>query len=88
MNNLTKNALELHEIDTNVYQKFSSLYTLSKRQIECLFYMALGFSIKEIANTIHLSPRTIETHIKALKLKLNINLRSQLVCFFHQVCID
>ncbi len=34
--------------------------------------MALGFSIKEITNTIHLSRRTIETHIKALKLKLQL----------------
>jgi len=71
-------------ITETVYETFSKKYTLSKRQIECLFYMSFGYSMKETAQKINVSPRTIETHINALKEKLNVTLRSQLVCFFHK----
>jgi len=42
---------------------------LSKRETECLHYLALGKSVKEIARSLSLSPRTIEFYLKNIKNK-------------------
>lgn len=52
---------------------------LTKRQMECLFYLVKGMTIKQIANTLHLSPKTVEHYLDAVKTKLNCDTRSQLI---------
>lgn len=42
---------------------------LSKREFECLRYTVQGRSAKEIGKILALSPRTIEFHIKKIKIK-------------------
>ena len=56
-----------------------SFTKLSKRQNECLYFLATGMTIKEIARTMALSPRTIEHYLEAIKIKLNCKSRSELV---------
>lgn len=53
--------------------------TFSKRQVECLYYLVNGKSYKEIANTIGLSPRTIERYIELTKAKLKCDTQQQLI---------
>jgi len=57
----------------------SMLGCLSRRQIECLFHVLRGMTIKEIAICMRLSPRTIEHYLETVKDKLNCKSRSQLV---------
>lgn len=52
--------------------------TLSKRQIECLSFLTMGKTTKEIALILEISIKTVEDHIKVLKLKLNCNKKSEL----------
>ena len=46
---------------------------LSDREFEVFMALAKGKSTNEIAETIHLSPRTVGTHLYNIKQKLNAN---------------
>ncbi len=52
---------------------------LTNRQLELLYYLVQGYSQKEIAHVMKLSPRTIESYLENIKIKLNIYNRSQLI---------
>lgn len=54
-------------------------YHLSRRETDTLFYVIRGYTAKEIAQKLGLSPKTIEYHIEQLKNKLNCNKKSELV---------
>jgi DNA-binding CsgD family transcriptional regulator len=54
---------------------------LSARQLSCLYYLVAGFSYKEIAIKLRLSPRTVENYIDAIKTKLDCPTRSNLISF-------
>lgn len=71
---LTKNKSELSlpgmHID-NVY--------LSKRETECLRYVVLGKSAREIGIILQLSKRTVESYLNSIKNKLNLHSKSELI---------
>ncbi len=52
---------------------------LTERQTECLFLLVKGMTIKEIAKSLLLSPRTVEHYVSTIKLKLHCKTRSNLV---------
>lgn len=52
---------------------------LTERQSECLFFLLRGKTVKEIAKFLNLSPRTVEDHIEALKLKFACQNKHELV---------
>jgi two-component system, NarL family, response regulator NreC len=52
---------------------------LTKREVEVLRLIALGNTSVEIAATLHVSPRTVETHRARISHKLGVTSRSQLV---------
>lgn len=52
---------------------------LSARQIDCLYYMVKGMTSKQIANTLNLSPRTIEHYLDTIKIKLNCINKAELI---------
>ncbi|MCK4609078.1 MAG: helix-turn-helix transcriptional regulator [Gammaproteobacteria bacterium] len=56
--------------------------TFSRREYECLLQLAKGKKIKEVAQTLSLSPRTIEDHLMNAKTKANCSFRSQLLDLF------
>lgn len=53
--------------------------TLTKRESECANYFCKGYTTKEIAILLNISPRTIETHLDNIKIKLNIKKKSDLI---------
>jgi DNA-binding CsgD family transcriptional regulator len=55
---------------------------LTKREFECINYFASGKTMKDIANQMGLSVRTIETHLNNAKYKLGIHYKSQLSDIF------
>lgn len=56
--------------DTQESEKPKSI--LSKREIEVVKLFVDGLSYKEIGNTLHISPRTVETHKNNIQSKLNL----------------
>ena len=72
---LRKNSKYLHNIKPE-------LTYLTPREQACLSFLAKGGTAKEIARDLEISPRTVETHLKAIKCKTGFHSRSQLVKFF------
>lgn len=52
---------------------------LTARQHEVLEYLASGLRDREIAERLGISPRTVETHVRHLLLKLGVKTRTQAV---------
>jgi DNA-binding CsgD family transcriptional regulator len=50
---------------------------LTERQFEVFLYTIDGLSSKDIGEKLHISPSTIDWHIKDIKSKLNVEKRSQ-----------
>lgn len=57
----------------------SNYYGLTKRQMECLYYITKGKTVKQAATTLGLSPKTVEHYIEATKSKLGCSTRSELI---------
>ena len=55
------------------------LAELSDREVEVLSLIALGHTNNEIADLLHLSVRTVETHRGHIQQKLGVSTRAQLV---------
>jgi DNA-binding NarL/FixJ family response regulator len=55
--------------------------TLTPRELEVLRYLARGMSKKQVANTMHLSVKTVEYHSASLMNKLDIHDRVELARF-------
>jgi DNA-binding CsgD family transcriptional regulator len=60
-------------------EKEKNSTNLTDRQISCLTHLIKGKSHKQIAKELHLSPRTVEHYLDAIKLKLNCYTRSELI---------
>ncbi|MBX9786210.1 MAG: helix-turn-helix transcriptional regulator [Alphaproteobacteria bacterium] len=54
---------------------------MSRREIECLFHVSKGKSMKEIALLLNLSPRTIESHLNSSKMKARSNASNLIEAF-------
>jgi DNA-binding CsgD family transcriptional regulator len=54
-------------------------FNLSLIQLECLLYLVKGCTMKEISQHLSRSPKTIEHCLEAIKLKLNVTRKSDLV---------
>jgi DNA-binding CsgD family transcriptional regulator len=52
---------------------------LSTRQLECLFYLIKGMTMKQISHELNLSPKTIEHYLENIKIKFNCSSRSELL---------
>jgi DNA-binding NarL/FixJ family response regulator len=60
---------------------FLRKYNLTKREKEILLYLKQTFTNQQIADTLHLSIYTVETHRKNIMQKLQLNSPAALVKF-------
>jgi DNA-binding NarL/FixJ family response regulator len=51
---------------------------LSRREREVLRYIARGYAYKEVAHALHISVKTVETHVSAVLRKLQLSSRYEL----------
>ncbi len=86
--NMTNN--DSYKLNHNVLNYKERNVKFTKREIDCLRYLALGNTTKTIAKHLNISSRTIETYLVKIKLKLecsrkseilDILLQSNLACF-------
>jgi DNA-binding CsgD family transcriptional regulator len=54
-------------------------FSLTKREVECLYYVGRGMTAKGIGRCLYRSHRTVENHIYNIKYKLGCNTRAELV---------
>jgi DNA-binding CsgD family transcriptional regulator len=52
---------------------------LTKREIDCAQKLIIGYSIKEMAQELNLSPRTVEEYINNIKIKTGTNTKSHAI---------
>jgi DNA-binding NarL/FixJ family response regulator len=71
------------------FQRFNTLPTetenLSPREREVLELLARGYLYKEIAEALHISVPTVNTHIRRIYEKLHVHSRSQAVAKFSHI---
>ena len=53
--------------------------TLTPREKECIEYTVKGFTAKQIAQKLFISPRTVEEYLNQLKLKLEVGSKQELI---------
>jgi DNA-binding NarL/FixJ family response regulator len=75
---LQKTPSNLEPIDTIEAVKIDNL---TKRETEVLHLISQGFSNKKIAETLHLSPKTVEKYVGTLLQKTRTNNRTELLRF-------
>jgi DNA-binding CsgD family transcriptional regulator len=78
----TGSALVIQTENVELLQSASTICkkdNLSKRQLDCLIYLAKGMTAKETSKILNLSCRTIEYYIAILKDKLNCKSKSDLI---------
>jgi len=62
-----------------IEQQFLLNESLTEREVEVLTFLCDGLSPKEIADKMHLSPRTVETHKTAIMQKFDVNSVGKLI---------
>lgn len=60
----------------------NSITLLSTREAEIAERIAWGQSVKEVADSLHISVRTVETHMKNIHSKLQINKANELAAWW------
>ncbi len=63
--------------------KLADIYKLTDREQEVLCFFALGYTQKNIAEELQLSPSTVHTHIKHVYSKTNLHSRQDLIDFLN-----
>jgi DNA-binding CsgD family transcriptional regulator len=54
-------------------------FKLTKRQKDCLHYLVRGMTVKQIAQQLQLSPRTVGHYLEHIKNKLKCSTRAELI---------
>jgi DNA-binding CsgD family transcriptional regulator len=57
---------------------------LAPREIDCLHYLALGKSVKEIGRILEISPRTVEFYLRNAKQRTGYHTKTELIAEFNR----
>jgi len=79
--NFSDNKFQIIKTSRLKLTKNGKLFLLSKREIECLVLLSGGNSVKQIANLLKISPKTIDSYIISLKTKISATSRADLIKF-------
>ncbi len=69
---------EIKKFETTESQSFSL------REVQCMYLLSKGRTMKEIAKHLSLSPRTVETYINNVKNKIKCTSKSEIISFYEQ----
>jgi DNA-binding CsgD family transcriptional regulator len=71
------------EVKNYLLDKFN--INLTKREIDCLYYLGKGHSLKGIGQQLDITSRTVETHLNRVKSKLGYPTKAGLIEFISQI---
>ncbi len=60
--------------------KPSTQQSITRREYQCGYYLLQGFTSKQIAEALHISPRTVEVYLERLRTRFGSKNKIQLVC--------
>lgn len=70
----------LNETTVNrVFLSDESDVYLTNREATCLYLLLLNNTAKKIGKTLNISPRTVETYLESVKMKLNVDTKKDLI---------
>jgi DNA-binding CsgD family transcriptional regulator len=78
-----KNFLNLIKTQKIKFSFQNKEVAFTRREYDCLLLLSQGKTMKEIAEILNISPRTIETFLLHAKTKTSCRYKSQLIDFFH-----
>lgn len=61
------------------FNQTKSFFNVSHQELECIKFLAQGYTTKMIANQLNISVRTVDTHLENARIKLRCQNRCQLV---------
>jgi DNA-binding CsgD family transcriptional regulator len=67
------------KIDKFLVEGPNGIITLTKRESECIRLLCMGKKVKEVANILMISPRTVETYVNQVKEKTGCPTTSKLL---------
>lgn len=62
----------------------AKLYALTPREQDILLYLSCGYSVKRMANILHISTGTVQTHMKHLYAKMDVHSRNAIIDMFEE----
>lgn len=70
--------------------EYKPLQGLTRREIEILHHLAIGWSNKQIAENLRITTRTVKFHTHNLYEKLEVNSRSEAIVklWMHRMTLD
>jgi two-component system response regulator NreC len=68
-------------LDALAAETFNATKPLSRRELQVLRMFAQGYTLKEIASELGVSPKSVETYQARLREKLNLRTRADLVSY-------
>ncbi|HQS84805.1 MAG: hypothetical protein B7Y25_07795 [Alphaproteobacteria bacterium 16-39-46] len=74
-----KNFIDQTEVKKHFLAHKGSNVFIAKQEMKCLALFCEGRKIKEVANALNLSPRTVESYFNNLKKKIDVHTISALV---------
>ncbi|MDQ2995348.1 MAG: LuxR C-terminal-related transcriptional regulator [Pseudomonadota bacterium] len=79
-----ENITNIHFSDKSNHIANETIRSISQREKDCLELVGQGYTMKNIAKQLHISPRTVENHLRNIKEKCGINTKNQLVEIWHE----
>ncbi|MBS0351747.1 MAG: helix-turn-helix transcriptional regulator [Proteobacteria bacterium] len=73
----------LEEMKINRFYINGSKNYLTRQEMICATYLTHAYTAKQIAKTMHISPRTVETYIEKIREKFHSSDRSVLIEYLH-----
>lgn len=73
-------VLQLDQKRYYLSQSDDELY-FTQREAQCMYYILHGCTIVQVGERLNLSHRTVEFYVKNMKMKLNIQTKSELIAY-------
>lgn len=66
-------ALFFQDLGKNSHKEGSVIESLTKRELEILYYLSKGYSNKEIGDTLFISEKTVKNYVSKIFRKINVS---------------
>lgn len=81
-NHRLNNFLKQTELCHFEVKEDNKIITITKREAQCLWMLSEGKTMKEIAQNLEISQRTVESYLNTVKRKTGATFKTELIAFF------